>query len=504
VLIGRQHAFHAGAMSEPHPHRHAALAALLSFLFPGLGQAYAGRRQLAAILALPIFVLIGAALGTALLSGRGLGNLLLSTTFLTVLLVIDIALMAWRLLAIGQAGLVVAAPARAQASASRIGRVHAALPGSRAGRIAFVSMLLVITVGMHAWAGLVIGRLDSTLGTVFSGGGHVTRGPEQGTGLDKPLNLPEYAWNGTERISFLLLGIDSGPGRDEALTDTMLVLSVDPVAKTAVMVSVPRDTALMPLADTRVYPDALYPFKINQLTTEASQNAATWCPDMPAADAALCGIRTLERSISLYVGIPIQYYAQVDLRGFAQLIDAVGGLTLCLPGVMVDKEYTGPGVTGAGIELPAGCAHYDGAMALAYARSRKGYIELPDGTREQQDDFKRADRQQRVLLELQREVARVDLIFELPSLLDAVAQTVTTDFPRDQAGDLASLAQVVSGQNVQRVVLGLPDYVNPPAQPLVNYVITPKIDAVRAKMAELFGADALGGWYLSGEAPPAG
>jgi hypothetical protein len=110
-----------------------------------------------------------------------------------------------------------------------------------------------------------------------------------------------------------------------------------------------------------------------------------------------------------------------------------------------------------------------------------------------------------VLLELRREIARADLIFELPSILDAVGQTVTTDFPRAKAGDLASLVGLVTGPDIQRVVLGLPDYVSLSPEPLVNYYITPKRDVVRAKMADLFGGvEALEGWYMTGEPPPAG
>lgn len=489
-------------MSEPHPHRHAALAALLSFIFPGLGQVYAGNRHLGAILALPIVALVAAALWTALFLGAQLPNLLLSATFLTALLVLDVAVMGLRLLAISQAGFgVPRAQAYPAGGKGLLGRGRRLLPGSRVGRIGFVVVLLVITVGMHAWAGLVIGRLDSTLNDVFSGGGVAGR-IDPGGGEDVPLNRPEYSWDGTERVSFLLLGVDSGPGRDEALTDTILVVSVDPVAETAVMVSVPRDTALVPLPDTGIYADGLYPFKINQLATEARNNADAWCPDLATSEAASCGIRSLERAIGIYLGIPIQYYAQVDLGGFASLIDSVGGLTLCLPGRMVDTEYTGPGVDGRGIELPAGCAHYDGGRALAYSRIRKGYIELPDGTREQQSDFKRSDRQQRVLLELRREFARADTFFELPGILDAVAATVTTDFPRDQAGDLAALLSLITGPGIERVVLGLPDYVELSPQPTLNYYLTPRRDVIRREMGHLFGADALEGWYLGGDAPP--
>jgi LCP family protein required for cell wall assembly len=500
------------SMIESRSSRHPALAAFLSFLFPGLGQAYAGSRRLAALFALPVALLILVALGMLLAGGSQVLNSVLSATFLTALVVLDAALLAWRLLAIGQVGLarpaatgqretafpVHAASASADAVASR---ARLQLPSARrAGTLAVVAVMMAVTIVMHAWAGLLLTEINSTLGDVFGGQGS-SEGDGHGLGNGGPLNRPEYAWNGTERINFLLLGIDSGPGRDEALTDTILAVSVDPVAKTAAMISVPRDTVMTPLPDRSVYPDGLYPNKINALSTEAGNDPARWCPDMPAADGVACGLRTLERTVGLYLGIDIQYYATIDLEGFTHLIDAVGPLRLCLNGTLDDPTYQGPGDTWTsykrGIVLKPGCAEYDGIHALAYARARKGTLTLPDGTVEVLTDFMRADRQQQVLLELRREFAKLDLFFELPRTLQAVGATVHTDFPRDKAGDLASLLPLITGPDIKRVVLGVPRYVDPPADLNATYVLTPRRDDIRRLMHRLFGADSLQGWYLA-------
>lgn len=465
---------------SPRP-RLPALAATLSFVFPGLGQAYTGQRRLAVLMAAPVVLLaIGAALVATLFIDQ-LRNDLLSAPFLTAALIADVGLLGWRLFAI-----------------AHVGFVHP----RKLATVSLVAVLLATTIGMHAWAGLVLGRLNTALDDVFSGSGRGGIGvrPDEG-----PLNRPEYRWDGTERITFLLLGVDAGPGRHESLTDTILAVSVDPVAKTAVMVSVPRDTGFLPLPDRTIYADGLYPRKINELATEASKSPELWCPDLPATAGAACGLRTLERSVGLYLGMTIQFYAQVDLEGFAQMIDAVGGVILCLPGKLVDPEYGGPTWNRVGIELPAGCNHYDGAHALAYARIRKGWIELPDGTREGQDDFKRSERQQDVLLQLRREFASADL-FELPSLLQAVGATVSTDFPRSKAGDLASLMPLITGRDIKRLVLAYPEFVDPPLEPDVNYLLIPRRDDIRAGMQQLFGADTvLEGWYLGSDAegPPA-
>ncbi len=472
--------------TDPPRPRHAGLAALLSFVFPGLGQAYLGALGAAVLFAAPVLLLLAITVALALGWISGVGNEVLSASFLGAALAVNLALLAWRLAAIAGAGLA--------ARPSVTGRDTA----QRWVSIGLIVVLLATTVGMHAWAGALIGRLDATLHNVFGGElPDASGGPGGG-----PVNQPAFRWDGTERVNFLLLGIDSGVGRDEALTDTILVVSVDPVAGTAVMVSVPRDTGFVPLPDRSVYPDGVYPRKINELSTEAGQNASAWCPDLPVSNST-CGLRTLERAIGLYLGIPIQYYATVDLQGFVDLIDAIGGVRLCLDGRMVDPEYGGPTWPGVGIVLPAGCSSYDGIHALAYARIRKGWIELADGTREDQNDFKRAERQQKVLLELRRETAHADLIFELPRILAAVGATVHTDFPRALAGDLASLLPLVTGPEIDRVVLAYPQYVDLPTNPLVNYLLIPRRDDLRAEMERLFGPD-LDGWYLGGQAdgPP--
>src|ERR671914_823419 len=89
-------------MTDSSRPRHPALAATLSFLFPGLGQAYAGQRRLALILALPVLVLVAGGIVAAFFFGDRLRNEILSSSFLATALAIDVGLLAWRLFAILQ------------------------------------------------------------------------------------------------------------------------------------------------------------------------------------------------------------------------------------------------------------------------------------------------------------------------------------------------------------------------------------------------------------------
>jgi LCP family protein required for cell wall assembly len=497
-------------MQEQSRARFPSIGAVLSFLFPGLGQLYSGQPAIAAVLATPVVLVAAAALAAYLFVPDSVRVALFNSQFLTTLLALDLALLMWRLFAIAHVGLARPLDASAETAGTAPARTtlsSASGPGAaalapiarrpaggtylhrRGWEIAVVAVLLAITVVMHAWAGIVLSRLDRTLHEVFAGGAPVASG-----GSNQPLNQPSYHWDGKQRINFLLLGIDSDPSRSEALTDTILVVSVDPVHHTAVMVSIPRDTGFVPLPDRRIFANGLYPDKINSLTTVASQNPKVWCPDL--SDATACGIRTLQRTVGLYLGIQINYYATVNLRGFADLIDALGGVPLCLDGRLTDSTYTGPTWRPkVGITLEAGCQVYDGAHALAYARIRKGTLTLPNGKVQEQNDFTRAERQQDLLVALGDKIASSNWVISLPGILNAVSETVSTDFPRSDAGNLTSLIPLVLQRNISRVVLGYPGFVDLPANPLVNYLLVPKRAAIRAEAKKLFGAS-LKGWYV--------
>ena len=466
------------------------MAALLSFVIPGLGQLYSGRPWIGLLFAAPVVFLAAAA--AAIVAGplTGLRGSFFSSEVLIGVLVANGLLLAWRGISIAHAGLTPWA------------RIHG---HDRRTTVMVVAALLFITFAMHAWVGAVVLQLNETLTQVFEPGQPVAGpgGIDEPDDPDEPVNQPLFEWDGTERINVLLIGTDAAPGRETTLTDVLLVVSIDPVAETAVMISVPRDTGYVPMPDERLFPDGLYPDKVNELALEASLEPAAWCPDL-ADDPEACGLRTVEQSIGLYIGLEIHHYALLDMAGFAQMIDAVGGVELCLPGRLVDRRFDGSLTneeSDRGIVLEAGCRQYNGIDALAYARSRQGYIEMPDGERVQQTDFDRAERQQRVLLALREELTEADTLFELPQLLRAIGNTVSTDFPRDQAGDLASLLPLIAAPDIERVVLGYPDFVDLPENPQENYLLVPKRDAIRDEMARLFGPDQLRGWYLGSTAP---
>jgi LCP family protein required for cell wall assembly len=290
----------------------------------------------------------------------------------------------------------------------------------RPGRVGVVGLivLLLLTAAPHVAAWSYGTTAQVTFARIFSGStGTVPSAPSPST---------------RERTNILLVGIDAGPGRTEALSDSLIVVSLDPVGRTVSMVSIPRDLANVPLGDGNLFGP-----KINSLMSWADRHPV----EFPNG-----GIHALEGAIGALLGIPIHYYATIDLRGFVKMVDAVGGVDINVAKPLSDPNYGGFGV-GPGWSIEPGVHHLDGANALAYARIRKSTGE---------SDFTRAARQQDVLVALRDRTVRAGALLSLPPLLTAVGGTIRTDLPADRLPELAALAEQIDSSSTTRVVLSGP------------------------------------------------
>jgi polyisoprenyl-teichoic acid--peptidoglycan teichoic acid transferase len=253
-----------------------------------------------------------------------------------------------------------------------------------------------------------------------------------------------------ERLTFLLIGSDFGTGYTHSLTDSMIVVSVDPTTSNVVMASVPRDTARFPM-----YSGGKFNEKINALMTRA-QLEPTKYPDGP--------LGTLTKAISYLIGIPIQYVAYINLGGYEKLIDALGGIDVVVTKPIDDNFYQFPNGP-KGFHLAAGPAHLDTARAVAYVRSRYG---LGD------NDFTRARRQQEVLIAIKDKLTSAATLPKLPHILDVMSRLVSTNFPPDQIDRIVELSHHVTPDSIKRFVLGPPYAVRPDTSG--EYVLVPDMD----------------------------
>lgn len=428
------------------------LAALLSFLWPGLGQWYAGRVRDALLFAIPVAVVLLAVL--VWLAGGNLFDLLVPGVALTLLVVV-LADGLWRIGSL----------------------VHAAwLTGGREAfrRPTTGSAILVLTllvVVSHLWASAVAWSLYNAPRQIFvppvafdpTPSGSPEPSPSDGFVASPGVTPPTK----DSRINILLTGIDSSERRTHALTDTLIVVSLQPETGDVSMVSFPRDIANFPEAD-----GTPFKHKINSLMTYASQH-----PD----EYPNGGLQSLINDLGYLLGVPIHYYAAVDLEGFANLVDAVGGLTIDNPRAINDPGYGGWSNGKVGFRLSAGVHHLDGETALAYARSRKGSGD---------NDFTRARRQQQLLLALRARLTDPALLPQVPAIIDAGARTVRTNFPQDRLGEMIELGQSIEGDDsIKRVVLGPPYARNPPPGTPGGYQLILDMDRLAKLSLDLYGED---------------
>lgn len=368
---------------------HAGLAAALSVFVPGLGQLYTGRLRRAAII-------VAAPLAIAFLL-FGLFSVASPLVAALLRVAVGVAAASIALLAAYHAGVVL----DAFAAPSTRGRLldgkrpieYAALVGSFA-----ILALLYVTLFRQAtaWASLTA--------KVFE--------PFQQSG-----GSAGTVWSGSDRLNVLLLGVDTRKGHEAETenTDTIIVLTVDPLNHAAGMLSIPRDTLVSIPGHGQE--------KIN-------------------AAFAFGGADLARTTVSQFLGVPIQSYALVDFTGFRRIIEAVDGVDVDAPLPVRDEYYPTEDFGVTRLDLRAGPQLMDGETALRYSRSRHD-----------SNDFSRAERQQRVLSALKRRISERSTLLQLPTLVDELSGAVSTGLDPSTALPLMRLGLSIDTKDIERQVL---------------------------------------------------
>jgi LCP family protein required for cell wall assembly len=444
--------------------RSPSLAALLSFLWPGLGQLYLRNRRAAATFAVPAFLLL-LLLGYELRQGPVVfGARFIDPAFSRAAAVLVLGLGVWRLASV----------------------VHAFLGGEPSGsrkvleRGVVIALVAVIAIS-HLGAGFLLAETSNAEAHVFA-----TPGPSSLIDFSTPVptQTPTLAPSQTpepaptpaptpsidRRVTILLTGYDSNVTRpNELLYDSIMVVSYDPVTNSVQMVSVPRDSTAFPMYLGTHQPVASI-IRINSLFKYAG-----------AFGAKTGGYDFMLQEVQYLVGVHIDYYAAMDLNGFVKLIDLVGGIDVVNPAPIDDYLYDWLDRVHFGFHLAAGPQHLDGKTALAYVRSRRGAGD---------NDFTRSSRQQEVLVDLLHKMAEPGQILNLPSEIQTMGSTVSTNFPADKVADYVNaVVNQPSFPTFTQVVL------SPSAGYSMYYgsavcLYNAKVAALSVK---LFGKDSL--WY---------
>ena len=262
---------------------------------------------------------------------------------------------------------------------------------------------------------------------------------------------------GHVRMTVLLVGVDLMAGRSHALTDTLMLVSIDLQTRAVAMVSVPRDTAAFPFYWGGQAPDNM---KINTLVGAISAGRYG-SPDPPMV--------TLANEIGYLVGVKTDYYAEIDMDGFKKMVDLVGGVDINNPSLLDDPSTC--------TYVPAGKVHLNGSMALRYVRSR-----------ESTNDYYRASRQQLVMVSLQKKMATPAMLPKLGRLLDLAGKSIATNFPLKTVKDYVDAAEHLT--SITHCVLG-PPYNYHPDSSLTggSWTSRLRLDQVANLSVQLFGTD---------------
>jgi LCP family protein required for cell wall assembly len=223
------------------------------------------------------------------------------------------------------------------------------------------------------------------------------------------------------RVTVLLLGIDARDKLKEGAsrTDVMTLVTIDPISKTAAMLSIPRDL-YVPL------PGYNEQQRINTAYFWGELN------DLPGGGPGFA-----EQTVTYNFGVPIQRFAVIDFEGFKGIVDAVGGVDIDVPREIVDYEYPTPDYRTETLYIPAGRIHMDGDLALKYVRTRHG-----------DSDFGRLQRQQQVMLAIRDKAVSIGSINRVPEVLNAVSDSVQTDLTLPEILSLAKKWSQIPRENI--------------------------------------------------------
>jgi LCP family protein required for cell wall assembly len=434
---------------------HAVVGAALSMVLPGAGQAYAGRPYRAAAFLGGILVVAFAVWSWLMWTADPLATLI-EPSALAWVLALDLALLVYRSWAVVDA-------------------YRLKGPTNIRGKAALL-VILAITAVPHlalAYADVHLSRVVEGMFTAPEtdevtpseaspppsipavagppGTDQARTGPTTTTATATPIpatpatSTPGAPSSGTfQPVSVLLLGGDAGPGRPGLRTDVIDVVTFIPATGRAALFGIPRNFGSVPLPDTLAgrYRGGVFPRLINGL------HGAIEADPGPYAGSVNAGAEALEDTIGLLLGIDIEYHALVDMGGFVDVIDALGGVTIDVPTPVVDR--LSPPKEGEDFReyvIPAGVQHLDGHQALAYVRSRTA-----------SNDYDRMARQRCVLAALTDQVGALDLFTAVPRLATALESNVSTDVPIDLLPALIRVAANIESSNVITVRFVPPEY----------------------------------------------
>lgn len=303
----------------------------------------------------------------------------------------------------------------------------------------------------------------------------------QGSALAPELD-EKNPWEGKPRVNVLLLGGDAGEGRDGLRTDTVILASIDTETGDTTMISLPRNLEQVPFATGTPAGDALatrfptgftdhQPGNLEFVLFSVYRNAPAFVSPDVFAGSDDPGADAVKLAVSGALGVDIDYYVIADLNGFADIVDAMGG-------IMIDVNYPVPIGTKRLEGAASGCSQardwiepeadkrLKGAEALWFARARCSpghptFDYAAVGGRDPiKDDYNRMERQRCVMGAIARAADPMALLTKFESLAAATGKNIKTDIPAGMFPAFAELGLKVKNATLTSLTINR-DVINP-------------------------------------------
>ena len=257
---------------------------------------------------------------------------------------------------------------------------------------------------------------------------------------------PEDPWGGRDRVNVLLLGGDGGEGRDGVRTDTVILVSIDTRTGKTVMFSLPRNMLNAQFPDDSPLHD-LYPTGFSVPGDPGSSMLNAIYKMVPALHPGILGDSTnegadaIKQAVGGSLGVDVDYYVLVNLKGFQEIVDAIGGITVNVNTRVAINGNTDAGIPPTGWIEPGPDQELDGFHALWFARGRFGTT-----------DYARMERQRCMISAIVDEASPARLVLRYQKLAAAGKKVVRTDFPHELLPALVDLATQMKHHDVRSVV----------------------------------------------------
>ncbi len=323
------------------------------------------------------------------------------------------------------------------------------------------------SVGQRAAGALVVGVLSFVVAAPMAVGANMAwiagntldslvGGTDETPNSTQPTIDAADPWANKDRLNFLILGGDSGTGRSASVgmrADTVIVASIDTHSGATTLFTLPRNAEHMPFPKDsplhKYYPNGFRSPNANPSLYERSQyllNAMyrvvpETVPHNILGNTKDFGASVMKVSVGEALGLKIDYYVKVNMDGFKDFINAIGGITVNINYKIPIGGQTDAGIAPNGYLKPGANQHLSGYEALWYARGRYGL-----------DDYKRMERQRCVINAVVQQTTPETVLTNFQSIAAAGQKTITTDVPRSLLPDLVDLGLKVKDTALRSVV----------------------------------------------------